>query len=336
MSKQVVDKIIAAIINEDNSSTISAQAIKSLLELKDNENRQLFTFTVDDNKKIIIDDQSRRNIDEIIKELTISINDLIYESNNVSEQIKRDREDLKEGFWAPDEIEELEEEIRHQQELLNASIEMISKIKEAIEVFQEIKENHIYLPQKNDVRFLTTMGADALRKDLAAFEKSNKAPFRKGIHEVLLEDFTMLEQTIRSSITDDGTLVLKSATYGNGIHQIDKDLFYKDKANNIRLYFMRTAEKNNIAITILAMMDGHVGGKTEDSEYRKKIVSERQKCWARELAVNPKMANLDESYQEFKALLRKKIFEKKSPTIDVLAQTVHDEIVKRKAEVKVS
>ena len=56
MSKQVVDKIIANIINEDNSSTISTQAIKSLLELKDDENRQLFTFTVDDNKKMIIDD----------------------------------------------------------------------------------------------------------------------------------------------------------------------------------------------------------------------------------------------------------------------------------------
>ena len=53
MSKQVVDKIIANIINEDNSSTISTQAIESLLELKDNENRQLFTFTVDDNKKMI-------------------------------------------------------------------------------------------------------------------------------------------------------------------------------------------------------------------------------------------------------------------------------------------
>ena len=62
MSKQVVDKIIANIINEDNSSTISTQAIESLLELKDK--MKSFDFS----------DSDFEYVDELILEKILFVN----------------------------------------------------------------------------------------------------------------------------------------------------------------------------------------------------------------------------------------------------------------------
>lgn len=333
MSKQFVDKILTTIIHQSSINTI--QIIEALLRLQDNKGNQLFKYTVDDDKMIVVDESSNKTLDNVIVALNRAVDDLLEMNRVYIEQIEEDTKELKDDGWTEEEQEELKEDIQEYKEIVESNAESIAKIKETLEILKTIKENHVYMPKPGRARFVTTMDADVLTKDLQELIKGKNEAFRKDMHELLLEDLHMLEDIIELSITKEGTLVLKTAQHGNGIHKVDQNLFYKDKPNNIRIYFMVTGEPGNIVITVLAIMKGHVGGKKEDKDYRDRIVSERQKRWQKELDNKTDINKLADSYKGFKAYLRKKIFERKSPTIDALAKIIKQEMDKKKVEGKV-
>ena len=329
MNKQFVDTIVNKIIHESPIDGI--EIIKALLELKDKNGKAMFDFTLDDKKNVIIDESSKKVIDNVISLLNVHITeDISYFIELAEINIQDAKELLRDSNWSQEERKELEEEIKEQQEIIKSYKEDIENIKEVIRILRVIKEKHTYIPKERRATYVTTMAADVLRKDLKELLKNNKAITDKSFYEILLNDFNKFEGALESFIRDDGKLVIIPRKHKNGIHQVDNDLFYKDMWNDVRIYFMRTGEEGSLTITVLAIMRGHVGGDKADEEYRDRIVSERQARWKRELASNPKMRGLEEAYETFKAFLRKKTFEIESPTIEELANTIKKEIDQEK------